>query len=82
MTIIVTGSATTLFAITMGAQWSLSRPGLLANGFCEERGDRMIGLARWQYNLVHKGKRYDLEVDTSSTTPMECAALIKEALRL
>jgi chloramphenicol 3-O phosphotransferase len=43
-----------------------------------ERGDRLIGLARWQYDRVHEGMTYDLEVDTSIATPMECANLIKQ----
>ena len=47
-----------------------------------ERGDRMIGLARWQYDRVHKGKSYDLEVDTGSATPLECAMLIKQSFGL
>ena len=47
-----------------------------------ERGDRMIGLARWQYDRVHQGKRYDLELDTSGATPMECAAIIKQEFGL
>jgi len=41
------------------------------------RSDRLIGLARWQYDRVHQGKRYDLELDTSNATPMECAQAIK-----
>jgi chloramphenicol 3-O phosphotransferase len=47
-----------------------------------ERGDRLIGLSRWQYDLVHQGKRYDLELDTSNSTPMECAVLIKQRFGL
>ena len=47
-----------------------------------ERGDRLIGLARWQYDRVHHGKRYDLEVDTSKATPMECATVIKQRFGL
>jgi chloramphenicol 3-O phosphotransferase len=47
-----------------------------------ERGDRLIGLARWQYDRVHDGKRYDLELDTGTATPMECATLIKQRFRL
>jgi chloramphenicol 3-O phosphotransferase len=47
-----------------------------------ERGDRMIGLARWQYDRVHQDIRYDLEVDTSVASPMECANLIKQKFRL
>jgi len=44
------------------------------------RGDRMIGLARWQYDRVHEGRKYDLEIDTSTATPAACALRIKEAL--
>jgi chloramphenicol 3-O phosphotransferase len=47
-----------------------------------EPGDRMIGLARWQYERVHRDMTYDLEIDTSSATPMECAELIKRKFRL
>lgn len=46
------------------------------------RGDRLIGLARWQYDRVHRGKSYDLELDTSKTTPMECAEAIKRRFGL
>jgi chloramphenicol 3-O phosphotransferase len=46
-----------------------------------ERGDRLIGLARWQYHRVHQDMRYDLEVDASSASPMECAELIKRTFR-
>ncbi len=42
-----------------------------------QRKDR--GLARWQYDLVHQGKIYDLEVDTSTATAMDCARKIKQA---
>ena len=47
-----------------------------------QRGDRMIGLARWQYARVHKGMKYDIEVDTSTARPEECARLIKDRLGL
>jgi chloramphenicol 3-O phosphotransferase len=47
-----------------------------------ERADRLIGLARWQYDRVHHGKRYALELDTSNATPMECATLIKQRFGL
>ena len=47
-----------------------------------QRGDRMIGLARWQFDRVHTGIRYDLEVDASTATPEACAALIKERFGL
>lgn len=46
------------------------------------RGDRMIGLARWQFDRVHDGKTYDLEIDTSTATPAECARRIKDAFGL
>jgi chloramphenicol 3-O phosphotransferase len=46
------------------------------------RGDRLIGLARWQYDRIHKDMKYDLEVDTSRSTPMQCATLIREKLSL
>jgi chloramphenicol 3-O phosphotransferase len=46
------------------------------------RSDRMVGLARWQYDKVHEGRDYDFTVDTSTATPLECAELIKAALRL
>lgn len=47
-----------------------------------ERGDRLVGLARWQYDRVHLGKRYALELDTSNATPMACATLIKQRFGL
>lgn len=47
-----------------------------------DRKDRMIGLARWQYERVHHGLTYDLVLDTSLLTPAQCAALIKEAFAL
>jgi len=43
------------------------------------RGDRSIGLARWQYPRVHAGADYDLEVDSSQLTAETCAELIKVA---
>lgn len=46
------------------------------------RSDRMIGLARGQFDLAHKGKAYDFTVDTSDASPMDCAKAIKDALRL
>jgi chloramphenicol 3-O phosphotransferase len=41
------------------------------------RGDRLIGLARWQYGRLHAGITYDFEVDTSTHSPIECARRIK-----
>lgn len=47
-----------------------------------QRGDRLIGLARWQYDRVHRGIRYDLEVDTSHASPEACAEQIKQRFGL
>jgi chloramphenicol 3-O phosphotransferase len=46
------------------------------------RADRLPGLARWQYPRVHKGIGYDLEVDTSQLTPLECARRIQQEFQL
>jgi chloramphenicol 3-O phosphotransferase len=43
------------------------------------RGDRKLGLARWQYGRVHRGVTYDLELDTSAALPTECARLIRDS---
>lgn len=47
-----------------------------------QRGDRLIGLARWQFDRVHAGLSYDLEIDTTVLSPMDCAHRIKEAFNL
>jgi chloramphenicol 3-O phosphotransferase len=47
-----------------------------------QRGDRLIGLARGQYGRVHLGMSYDLEVDTSVATPLQCAERIKRKFAL
>ena len=47
-----------------------------------QRADRLPGLARWQYERVHKGIRYDLEIDSSSATPLECARRIQQEFHL
>jgi chloramphenicol 3-O phosphotransferase len=46
------------------------------------RGDREPGLARWQYDRVHRDMIYDLEIDTATTTPLENAQKIRDAFRL
>lgn len=46
------------------------------------RADRLPGLARWQYPRVHRGIDYDLEVDSSRLTPLECARRIQQRFRL
>lgn len=40
------------------------------------RGDRVLGLARWQFDRVHRGRRYDMEVDTGTGTPAGHASAI------
>jgi chloramphenicol 3-O phosphotransferase len=40
------------------------------------RGDRLIGMAASQAEMVHKGVVYDLEVDTGHTESLECARAI------
>jgi len=47
-----------------------------------QRGDRDLGLARWQYDKVHAGMTYDLNLDTAAATPDELAAKIKAAFGL
>jgi chloramphenicol 3-O phosphotransferase len=47
-----------------------------------QRGDRDLGLARWQYDKVHAGMTYDLTLDASEATPEELAAQIKQAFGL
>lgn len=42
------------------------------------RGDRQVGLARWQFPTVHADKEYDITVDTMKCDPLECALRIKE----
>jgi chloramphenicol 3-O phosphotransferase len=46
-----------------------------------ERGDRIEGLARFQYPLVHSHGTYDFEVDTSTSSPTVCANQIKQFLQ-
>ncbi|MBM3547870.1 MAG: hypothetical protein FJX54_13035 [Alphaproteobacteria bacterium] len=64
------------------ADFTLHRVGVFASlEVLEERersrGDRLIGLARWQFPRVHKGLTYDLEIDTSDAAPLDCARRIK-----
>lgn len=40
------------------------------------RGDRVTGMAETQASMVHAGMTYDLEVDTSATSALECAQRI------
>lgn len=43
------------------------------------RGDRQPGLARWQFDRVHVGQRYELSIETSNSTPARNAARICDA---
>jgi chloramphenicol 3-O phosphotransferase len=47
-----------------------------------ERGDREVGLARWQYDRVHRNVAYDLEIDTSESTPLQSAKIILDTFGL
>ena len=40
------------------------------------RGDRVIGMAESQADLVHRGIAYDLQVDTTHTEALDCARVI------
>jgi chloramphenicol 3-O phosphotransferase len=46
------------------------------------RGNREIGLARWQYDRVHRGIAYDLRIDTARAAPSQCAQMIRDAFGL
>ncbi len=48
----------------------------------QKRGDRLPGLARWQFDRVHRGMSYDLELDTGNASPVECAKMIKQRFQL
>jgi chloramphenicol 3-O phosphotransferase len=45
-----------------------------------ERRDRTWGQARAQFDLVHAHGLYDLEVDTSISSPVDCALQIKRRM--
>lgn len=44
------------------------------------RGDRLVGVARKQRAVIHTGVDYDLRLDTSESTPDECATAILTAI--
>ena len=46
----------------------------------QERGDRDLGLAARQFDQVHRHGIYDIECDTSVSTPSECAESITASL--
>ncbi len=45
-----------------------------------DRGDRTLGQARQQYELVHAHGEYDFTVNTAEATPEECARQIQAFL--
>jgi chloramphenicol 3-O phosphotransferase len=45
-----------------------------------QRGDREPGLAQAQQELVHAHGRYDIECDTTTTSPLDCARSIRDFL--
>jgi chloramphenicol 3-O phosphotransferase len=47
----------------------------------QARGNRTLGQARAQFDVVHAQAIYDLEVDTSLLTPLECAWQIQHHLQ-
>lgn len=46
------------------------------------RGDRMLGLARWQFTRVHSGLTYDLVLNTDVQSSAACAENISAAFGL
>jgi chloramphenicol 3-O phosphotransferase len=46
------------------------------------RTNRVRGMARTQSNIVHEGLSYDIEVDTSDTSALECAHVILRGMNL
>jgi chloramphenicol 3-O phosphotransferase len=44
------------------------------------RGDRHLGLARWQHERVHEGINYDFVIDTTECEADQVARAIKNAL--
>ncbi|MFJ1704759.1 chloramphenicol phosphotransferase CPT [Kitasatospora sp. NPDC088346] len=55
--------------------------GSVAAGREVARGDRIVGMAVSQAEVVHRGVAYDLEVDTTRTESMECARAIAERVQ-
>jgi chloramphenicol 3-O phosphotransferase len=55
--------------------------GAVAAGREVARGDRVVGMAASQAEMVHRGAAYDLEVDTAHAESMECARVIAARVR-
>jgi chloramphenicol 3-O phosphotransferase len=47
----------------------------------KERGDRIGGMAVSQAAAVHEGMHYDITVDTTKTSPEECARMIEQKIK-
>jgi chloramphenicol 3-O phosphotransferase len=45
------------------------------------RGDRIAGMAVSQADIVHEGVHYDVEVDTTDSSPLLSAQIVLEAIR-
>ncbi|KAB2329531.1 chloramphenicol phosphotransferase [Cytobacillus depressus] len=73
-------------------RWEVSLEGLQVlwvGVFCDptvasarerERGDRVTGMAVSQATTVHVGIHYDIIVDTTKTSPEECARIIRQRI--
>lgn len=46
-----------------------------------ERGNRRLGLARNYFDRVYAFRGYDQRIDSTTSTPAECARLVHEALK-
>ncbi len=46
------------------------------------RTDRVKGMARTQASIVHEGVSYDIEVDSSDLSALECAHVILQSMNL
>lgn len=46
------------------------------------RGDRIQGMAVSQAAAVHEGMQYDISVDTTKTSPEECASMIERKIKV
>ena len=47
----------------------------------QERGDRPLGIARTQAASVHRGVRYDIELDTSVTSVVDSVNMLADGVR-
>jgi chloramphenicol 3-O phosphotransferase len=45
------------------------------------RGDRAVGMAASQADIVHDGVKYDVEIDTAHAESIDCARTIASHLR-